>query len=75
MFYDNKLSDVYCNSRKMFICKMGAVRNGFLSQLNLADHLYNLEKDIVDLKVNMTLLREDLKQTNMSYETNKIKYN
>ena len=51
MFYDNKLSDVYCNSRKMFICKMGAVRNGFLSQLNLADHLYNLEKDIVDLKI------------------------
>ena len=63
MFYDSKLSDVYCNSRKMFICKMGSVRNGFLSQLNLADHLSNLERDIVDLKVNMTLLREDLKQT------------
>ena len=63
MFYDKKLEDVYCNSRKMFICKMASVRNGFLNQLSLADHLYNLEKDIVDLKINMTLLREDLKQT------------
>ena len=69
MFHDSKLNDVYCNSRKMFICKMTAVRNGFLSQLKLADHLYNLEKDIVDLKINITLLREDLKQTSTESTT------
>ena len=63
MFHDKKLVDVNCNSSKMFICKMPSVRNGFLNQLNLADHLHNLEKDIVDLKINLTLLREDLKET------------
>ena len=63
MFHDRKLNDVYCNAKKMVICKMTAVKNGFLNQLKLADHLHNLEKDVIDLKINITLLQQELKET------------
>ena len=63
MFHDRKLNDVYCNKKKMVICKMAAVKNGFLNKLKLADHLHNLEKDVIDLKINITLLQQELKET------------
>lgn len=69
MFHDSKLIDVYCNKKKMVICKMAAVPNGFINQLNLADHLHNIEKDVVDLKVNMTRLRQHLKESKTETST------
>ena len=60
MFHDNKLQDVHCNKKKMVLCKMAAVRNGFLNELDLADHLHNIEKDVINLKINITLLQQQL---------------
>ena len=60
MFHDKKLVDVHCNTKKMVLCKMAAVKNGFLNELKLADHLHNIEKDVIDLKVNITLLQQQV---------------
>ena len=62
MFHDKKLVDVHCNTKKMVLCKMAAVRNGFLNDLELADHLHNIEKNVIDLKVNITLLQQQLEE-------------
>ena len=62
MFHDKKLVDVHCNTMKMVLCKMTAVRNGFLNELELADHLHNIEKDLIDLKINITLLQQQIEE-------------
>ena len=53
-----KLNDAGCSRQMLFICKMEAKKNGFDRNLKLSDHLYNVEKDIIDLKMNLTLLQE-----------------
>eukprot|EP00092_Neocalanus_flemingeri_P012622 GFUD01013604.1.p1 GENE.GFUD01013604.1~~GFUD01013604.1.p1 ORF type:complete len:435 (+),score=106.74 GFUD01013604.1:103-1407(+) len=49
-----KLKDSKCSKKFLFVCKMGSSEDGFQSVLTLGDHLGNMEKDIRDLKVNIT---------------------
>ena len=69
MFNKSKFNDARCLTQMMFVCKMSEKKNGFKNQMKLSDHLYNIEKNIIDLKVNLTLL-ERLMRTE---ETSTIK--
>ena len=69
MFHKDKLYDVNCNRRNLFICKMSSKPNGFKNEMKLSDHLYNIEKDIIDIKLNLTLVSDKLKETKTSTQT------
>lgn len=69
MFHKDKLYDVNCNRRNMFICKMPSKPNGFKNELKLSDHLYNIEKDIIDIKLNLTLINEKLVESKTSTQS------
>ena len=64
MFHNEKLNDVHCNRKNMFICKMPSKKDGFKNEMKLSDHLYNIEKDVMDIKMNLTLLNESVQQMN-----------
>ena len=66
MFHNEKLNDVNCNRQLMFVCKMKSRKDGFKNELKLSDHLYNIEKDIIDVKMNLTILNEILQNTTTS---------
>ena len=69
MFYNEKLNDAKCSSKHMFICKMSSKKNGFKNEMKLSDHLYNIENDVMELKMNMTLLNDAVQQLNTSSTT------
>ena len=58
MFNKSKFNDARCVTQMMFVCKMSKKKNGFKNQMKLSDHLYSIEKNIIDLKVNLTLLEK-----------------
>ena len=58
MFNKSKFSDVRCIAQMMFVCKMRSRKNGFKNEMRLSDHLYNIEKNILDLKLNITLIQK-----------------
>ena len=49
-----KLNDSKCSKKYLFVCKMKSSVNGFQTVLTLGDHLENIEKQMRDLKMNMT---------------------
>ena len=53
-----KLNDSKCSKKLLFVCKMDSYKEGFQHTLTLGDHLENIEKDILDLKMNITNVRE-----------------
>jgi len=65
MFNKSKFNDARCVTQMMFVCKMGEKKHGFKNEMKLSDHLYSIEKNILDLKVNLTLL-EKLMRTEKS---------
>ena len=65
MLNKSKFNDARCVTQMLFVCKMTEKKNGFKNEMKLSDHLYNIEKKILDLKVNLTLL-EKLMQTEKS---------
>ena len=64
MFHNEKLNDAWCNGKNMFICKMSSKKDGFKNEMKLSDHLFNIEKDVMEIKMNMTLLNEAVQQLN-----------
>ena len=63
MFHKEKLNDVSCARKMLYVCKMQSQRNEFKNELKLSDHLYRIEQDIINMKLNMTLMEEAMHKT------------
>ena len=63
MFHKEKLNDVSCSRKMLYVCKMSSKRNEFKNEMKLSDHLYRIEQEIINMKLNMTLLEEAMYRT------------
>lgn len=68
-FYKSKMNDVKCTRQYLFVCKMRAKKNEFKNRLKLSDHLYNIEKDLIDVKMNLSLLSDEVNKSTASTTT------
>ena len=68
------MNDSKCSKKFLFVCEMDSSEEGFVPVLTLGDHLGNIEKEIKQLKVNITDMNEVVKslQTSPVLNNNKI---
>ena len=57
----NKLNNVKCDELHHFVCKMDISHNSFQSNLSLSDHLSIMDKEIQELKVNLSKVDAKIK--------------
>ena len=60
------MNDTKCKRQNLFVCKMRAKKNEFRNKLKLSDHLYNIEKDLIDVKLNLSLLGDEIYKSTTS---------
>ena len=60
------LNDSKCSKNFLFVCEMASSEEGFVHVLTLGDHLGNIEKEIKELKVNITDMSEVVKSLQTS---------
>ena len=60
------MNDSKCSKKFLFVCEMASSEGGFVPVLRLVDNLENIEKEIRELKVNITDMNEVVKSLQTS---------